>query len=161
MSTITRRSALAAGATIGTGLAGLPFQRARAQAANTIRIAVMTDMSGTYRDNTGPTSVAAVREAVAEFGNRGFNVEVIEADHQNRPDVGVNLARQWYDQGVDVIMDVPTSSVGLAVNQVAREKNKAYLNVGSATADQYIQPSSAMLAIPSARRVQRTTVKGR
>ena len=136
MSAITRRSALATGtAAFGAGLAGLPFQRARAQAANTIRIAVMTDMSGTYRDNTGPTSVAAVREAVAEFGNRGFAVEVIEADHQNRPDVGVNLARQWYDQGVDVIMDVPTSSVGLAVNQVAREKNKAYLNVGSATAD--------------------------
>ena len=57
------------------------------------------------------------------------------ADHQNRPDVGVNIARQWYDQGVDMILDVPTSSVGLAVNTVAREKNKAYLNTGSATSD--------------------------
>jgi branched-chain amino acid transport system substrate-binding protein len=62
-------------------------------------------------------------------------MEIIEADHQNRPDVGVNLARQWYDQGVDLIIDVPTSSVGLAVSGVAREKNKAYINVGSATAD--------------------------
>jgi branched-chain amino acid transport system substrate-binding protein len=107
----------------------------RAQAAGTIRIGVLTDMSGTYRDNTGPTSVACARQAASEFANRGFNVEVIEADHQNKPDVGANLARQWYDQGVDMILDVPTSSVGLAVNQVAREKNRAYINVGSATAD--------------------------
>jgi len=60
---------------------------------------------------------------------------VVGADHQNKPDVGANLARQWYDQGVDMILDVPTSSVGLAVNQVAREKNKVYINVGAATAD--------------------------
>ena len=71
----------------------------------------------------------------SRFGNRGFNVEVLSADHQNRPDVGVNIARQWYDQGVDLIIDVPTSSVGLAVNGVAREKNKAYINTGSATSD--------------------------
>jgi branched-chain amino acid transport system substrate-binding protein len=62
-------------------------------------------------------------------------VEVIYADHQNRPDVGINLARQWNDQGVDMILDVPTSSVGLAVNNVAREKNKVNINVGSATSD--------------------------
>jgi len=135
MSEITRRSAIAAGVGFAAGSAALPYRSARAQAANTIRIGVMTDMSGTYRDNTGPTSVAATREAVAEFANRGFTAEVIEADHQNRPDVGVNLARQWYDQGVDLILDVPTSSVGLAVSTVAREKNKAYINVGSATAD--------------------------
>ena len=128
---ITRRTALAAGAAAAVA----PLSRARAQ-ANTIRIGVLTDMAGTYRDNTGPTSVAATREAVAEFGaSHGFTVEVIEADHQNKPDVGSNLARQWYDQGVDLILDVPTSSVGLAVNQIAREKNKAYINVGSATAD--------------------------
>ena len=128
----TRRSLLAAGA---AGAAIAPLSRARAQ-ANTIRIGVLTDMSGTYRDNTGPTSVAATREAVAEFGtSHGFTVEVLEADHQNRPDVGSNIARQWYDQGVDLILDVPTSSVGLAVNQIAKEKNKTYINVGSATAD--------------------------
>ncbi|WP_341538224.1 ABC transporter substrate-binding protein [Roseicella frigidaeris] len=107
----------------------------RAQAANTIRIGVMTDMSGTYRDNTGPGSVACTQQAVAEFGSRGFPVEVLVADHQNKPDIGVNLARQWYDQGVDVILDIPTSSVGLAVQNVAREKNKIALNVGSATSD--------------------------
>ena len=131
---LSRRAVLGTGAvaTLSTAFPRLT----RAQAANTIRIGVMTDMSGTYRDNTGPTSSACTRLAAQEFGaNRGFTVEVIEADHQNKPDVGVNLARQWYDQGVDMIIDVPTSSVGLAVNQVAREKNKAYINVGSATAD--------------------------
>jgi branched-chain amino acid transport system substrate-binding protein len=129
---VSRRNVLAGAAATGA----LPLSLARAQAANTIRIGVMTDMSGTYRDNTGPTSVAAAREAAAEFGaSHGFRMEIIEADHQNRPDVGVNLARQWYDQGVDLIIDVPTSSVGLAVSGVAREKNKAYINVGSATAD--------------------------
>ena len=129
---VSRRSVLAGAAATGA----LPLSLARAQAANTVRIGVMTDMSGLYRDNTGPTSVAAAREAASEFGaSHGFRVEIIEADHQNRPDVGVNLARQWYDQGVDLIIDVPTSSVGLAVSNVAREKNKAYINVGSATAD--------------------------
>ncbi|MCA3310796.1 MAG: ABC transporter substrate-binding protein [Roseomonas sp.] len=129
---VSRRNILAGAAATGA----LPLSLARAQAANTIRIGVMTDMSGTYRDNTGPTSVAAAREAAAEFGaSHGFRMEIIEADHQNRPDVGVNLARQWYDQGMDLIIDVPTSSVGLAVSGVAREKNKAYINVGSATAD--------------------------
>ena len=129
---VSRRNVIAGAAATGA----LPLSLARAQAANTVRIGVMTDMSGTYRDNTGPTSVAATREAAAEFGaSHGFRVEVIEADHQNRPDVGVNLARQWYDQGIDLILDVPTSSVGLAVSGVAREKNKAYINVGSATAD--------------------------
>ena len=128
-----RRRLIASGAAAGA-VTALP-RLSRAQAANTIRIGVMTDMSGTYRDNTGPTSVACAQQAAAEFGNRGFTVEVIQADHQNKPDVGSNLARQWYDQGVDMILDVPTSSVGLAVNQIAREKGKAYINVGSATAD--------------------------
>ncbi len=129
-----RRSLLATGAAAGA-VTALP-RLARAQAANTVRIGVLTDMSGTYRDNTGPTSVACTQQAAAEFGaGRGFTIEVIQADHQNKPDVGSNIARQWYDQGVDMILDVPTSSVGLAVNQIAREKNKAYINVGSATAD--------------------------
>ena len=137
--TTTRRTILAgaAGATAAmTGAGGgLPFRSARAQAANTIRIGVLNDQSGIYRDISGPYGAECARQAVAEFGNQGFNVEVVVADHQNRPDVGVNISRQWYDQGVDMILDVPTSSVGLAVNTVAREKNKAYLNTGSATSD--------------------------
>jgi branched-chain amino acid transport system substrate-binding protein len=130
---IGRRALLASGAAAGAATT-MP-RLSRAQAANTIRIGVMNDMSGLYKDNTGPGSVASTQLAVSEFGQRGFDVEVIFADHQNRPDVGVNLARQWYDQGVDMILDVPTSSVALAVNQVAREKNKACINVGAATSD--------------------------
>src|SRR4051794_3169725 len=130
---LTRRALLGTGATAGL-VTSLP-RLSRAQAANTIRIGVMTDMSGTYKDNTGPSSVACAQQAITEFGNKGFAVELIVADHQNRPDVGVNLARQWYDQGVDMILDIPTSSVGLAVQNVSREKNKLALNVGSATSD--------------------------
>ena len=126
----SRRSALLTGAALGVA----PLSRARAQ-ANTIRIGVLNDMSGPYRDISGPYGVACTKQAVAEFGAQGFNVEVINADHQNKPDVGAGLARQWYDQGVDMILDVPTSSVGLAVAQVAKEKNKAYINTGSATSD--------------------------
>ncbi|TCI00891.1 ABC transporter substrate-binding protein [Roseococcus sp. SYP-B2431] len=135
MSRIDRRTLL--GATAGaTALSAWPGRRARAQAANTIKIGVMNDQSGPYRDIGGPNGVTMAQIAAQEFGNsRGFNVEVVGADHQNRPDVGVNIARQWYDQGVDMILDVPTSSVGLAVNSVAREKNKVYINVGAATAD--------------------------
>ncbi|MDB5382723.1 MAG: transporter permease, partial [Rhodospirillales bacterium] len=132
--TTTRRTLLS-GAAGTAALGGLPFSSARAQAANTIKIGVLNDQSGTYRDISGPYGVECTRQAVAEFGAQGFNVEVIVADHQNRPDVGVNISRQWYDQGVDMILDVPTSSVGLAVNTVAREKNKAYINTGSATSD--------------------------
>jgi branched-chain amino acid transport system substrate-binding protein len=129
-----RRRALLAPGVVAVAATTLP-RLSRAQAANTIRIGVMNDMSGLYKDNTGPGSVASAQLAVSEFGQRGFDVEVIFADHQNRPDVGVNLARQWYDQGVDMILDVPTSSVALAVNQVAREKNKVCINVGAATSD--------------------------
>ncbi|MDB5382408.1 MAG: transporter permease [Rhodospirillales bacterium] len=131
--TISRRGALAAGA--GT-LAGLPFTRASAQAANTIKIGVLNDQSGTYRDLSGPGSTICVRQAISELGQLGFNVEVVQADHQNRPDVGSTIARTWFDRdGVDAILDVPTSSVALAVAGVAREKNKIMLNSGAATSD--------------------------
>ena len=130
----SRRTVLSASAG-ATALGGLPWRSARAQAANTIRVGVLNDQSGPYRDLSGPYGVQCTLQAVQEFGNRGFNIEVINADHQNKPDVGANIARQWYDQGVDMILDVPTSSVGLAVNNIAREKNKAYVNTGSATSD--------------------------
>jgi len=132
----SRRHLLAtAGVAVGATFAPPLARLSRAQAANTIRIGVLNDQSGPYRDLSGPYGVQCTHQAVQEFGNRGFSVEVISADHQNKPDVGVNIARQWYDQGVDMIIDVPTSSVGLAVNNVAREKNKAYVNTGSATSD--------------------------
>jgi branched-chain amino acid transport system substrate-binding protein len=111
-------------------VAALPLAPARAQAP-TIRIGVLNDMSGPYRDITGPTSVACVRQAVQDIGAtaRGLNVEVLTGDHQNRPDVGANIARQWFDRdGVDMITDVPNTAVALAVAEIARQKNKAYVN---------------------------------
>jgi branched-chain amino acid transport system substrate-binding protein len=109
---------------------------ARAQAP-TLRIGVLNDQSGPYQATGGPTGVICTRQAVAEFAApKGMNVEVISADHQNKPDIAVAIARQWFDQGdVDAIVDVPTSSVALAVNSVCRDKNKVYLNSGAATAD--------------------------
>ena len=117
--------------------AGLPAGRSARAQGNTIKIGVLTDMSGLYRDIAGPGSVACTRQAVQDFGNQaGLSVEVIAADHQNKPDVGSNIARQWFDRdGVDVIVDVPTSSVALAVNGVVKEKNKVFLNSTAATAD--------------------------
>jgi branched-chain amino acid transport system substrate-binding protein len=103
-----------------------------------VKIGVMNDMSGLYADIGGPGSVIAAKMAVEDFGaaKKGLKVEVLAADHQNKPDVGSNLARQWYDvDGVDVIVDVPTSSVALAVSQVTRDKGKAHLNTGAASSD--------------------------
>ncbi len=126
----------AATAAIGTGIGGLPWSSARAQAANTVKIGAIVDLSGMYRDVTGQTSVAAVRQAVQDFGPRGFNVEVLGADQQNKPDVGVNVARTWFDrEGVDCLVDVSTSSVALAVNDLVREKNKIHMNASAATSD--------------------------
>ncbi len=107
----------------------------RAQARPKIKIGVLTDLSGTYRDNTGPTSVAASELAVREFaGQREFDVELISADHQNKPDIGAAITRQWFDdQGVDVVADVPTSSVALAVAEIARQKDKIMLNASATT----------------------------
>ena len=81
-------------------------------------------MSGLYADLGGPGSVEAAHMAIADFGGtvNGKKIELISADHQNKPDVGAPIARQWFDNdGVDVIVDVPTSSVALAVQEVARE----------------------------------------
>ncbi len=130
---IDRRSLLTAAA--ATPLLGALPRSARAQ-ANSVKIGVLNDASGTYRDLAGPGSLVCVRQAVQDFGSRGFQVEVAFADHQNKPDVGANIARQWYDQeGVDVIIDVTTSSVALAVSSVTREKNKVFLGSTPATSD--------------------------
>jgi branched-chain amino acid transport system substrate-binding protein len=135
MTTATRRRVLAGAAAAATWGA-LPLSQAKAQAANSIKIGVLNDQSGLYRDLSGPGSTACVRQAIQELGALGFNVEVIQADHQNKPDVGSNIARQWLDRdGVDLIIDVPTSSVALAVNGIVREKNKAYINSTGASSD--------------------------
>jgi branched-chain amino acid transport system substrate-binding protein len=103
-----------------------------------IKIGVMNDQSGTYADLAGPGSVVAARMAVEDFGaaKKGMKVEILVADHQNKPDIGSNIARQWYDvDKVDVIVDVPTSSVVLAVNEVTKQKNKALIVSTGATSD--------------------------
>ena len=103
-----------------------------------IKIGVMNDQSGLYSDITGPGSTLAARMAVEDFGaaKKGMKVEVVAADHQNKPDVGSTIARTWYDTDkVDVIVDVPTSSVALAVSQVTKDKGKAFLVSGAATSD--------------------------
>ena len=103
-----------------------------------IKIGVMNDMSGTYSDLSGQGSVIAARMAVEDFGAaaKGMKVEIVGADHQNKPDVGQNVVRTWIDvDKVDVIVDVPTSSVALAVNQIVKEKNKVFLVSGAAASN--------------------------
>ena len=125
---------------LGTA-AALPLAgRARAQGAaaqgSTIKIGVLNDQSGVYRDISGPTSVACVRQAIEDFGAQGLTVEVLVGDHQNKPDIGTAIARQWIDRdGVDMIIDVPNSALGLAINGVCKEKDRAYINSTAATAD--------------------------
>ncbi len=103
-----------------------------------VKIGVLNDRSGIYADVAGEGSVIAARMAAEDYGaaDKGIGVEIISADHQNKPDVGSNIARQWYDtENVDVIADVPTSSVALAINEITREKNKIFLNSGAASSD--------------------------
>jgi branched-chain amino acid transport system substrate-binding protein len=112
---------------------------ARAQYTDgVIRIGVMNDMSGTYSDLSGQGSVVAARMAVEDFGaaKKGLKVEIIGADHQNKADVGSNVVRTWLDvDRVDVVVDVPTSSVALAVNQIVKDKNKVFLVSGAGSSD--------------------------
>jgi branched-chain amino acid transport system substrate-binding protein len=103
-----------------------------------VKIGVLTDMSSLYSDATGKGSLAAVQMAVADYGGKvkGRPVEVISADHQNKPDVGVGIARNWYDnEKVDAIFDVPTSSVALPVSALTREKNRININSGGGSSD--------------------------
>src|SRR5437899_4463143 len=102
------------------------------------KIGVLNDQSGLYADLAGQGAVTAAKVAAEEMGGKvgDATIEVIFADHQNKPDVGSNIARQWLDvDGVDVIVDVPTSSVALAVSQVVKDKNKVFLASGPATSD--------------------------
>ena len=111
---------------------------APAAAQMSIKAGVMNDRSGLYADISGEGSAIAARMAVEDFkaAEKGIKVDIIVADHQNKADVGSAVARQWFDQdGVDVILDVPTSSVALAVNGVTKDKNKVFLVSGAASSD--------------------------
>ncbi|TCZ56739.1 ABC transporter substrate-binding protein [Roseicella aquatilis] len=128
---LDRRALLLGGAAFGA----LP-RATRAQARDTIRLGVLSDMSGAFADLSGPNSVLAVRQAVQDAAPLGLKVEVIAADHQNKPDIATNITRQWLDRdGVDAVVDVPASSAALAVNKVVREKNKAFLASAPGTSE--------------------------
>ena len=99
-----------------------------------VKLGVLNDRSGIYADLSGEGSVVAARMAVEDFkaSEKGMKVEIISADHQNKPDIGSNITRQWFDvDGVNAILDVPTSSVALAVADIAAEKNGVLLNSGA------------------------------
>jgi branched-chain amino acid transport system substrate-binding protein len=103
-----------------------------------VRIGVLNDMSGPYADYQGLGSVVAAQMAVEDYGGKvaGRKIEVISGDHQNKADIGSSLARQWFDtQGVEAIVDLPNSAVALAVNQVVKDKNKAFIASGAGTAE--------------------------
>jgi len=111
---------------------------AHAQSSPTIKIGVLADMSGLYSDLSGIGSVVATQLAVEDFGGTvlGRKIEVVSADHQNKPDIGSNIARQWFDQqGVNAIVDVPVSSIAFAVQQIARERNRVLLISSSGSSD--------------------------
>ncbi len=132
--TMSRRALLA----IATGAAGMPIMRLRAQGAPTVKIGVLNDMSGPRMNISGPTSVVCCKQALEDFGvsAKRLNVEVVDADHQNKPDLAASITRDWFDRdGVDMVLDVPTSSVALAVQAVARERNKVFLCSGAASSD--------------------------
>jgi branched-chain amino acid transport system substrate-binding protein len=117
----------------GSGPAG-----SAAAKGNSVKIGVLTDLSGLYADLAGEGSVLAAKMAVEDFGGavNGVPVEVVSGDHQNKADVGSNLARRWMDvDGVQAIVDVPSSAVALAVNELVRDKNKVLLASGAGSTD--------------------------
>jgi branched-chain amino acid transport system substrate-binding protein len=138
MTALHRRDALLGPLGLGGAFWLAGPRAARAQAAQAIRLGVITDMSGPFADLAGQTCVLATRMAAQEAmaAHPGLRVEVLAADHQNRPDVASNIARTWFDrEGVDALVDVPASSAAHAVSGIAREKNKVFLASSPGTAE--------------------------
>ncbi|MGL4262781.1 MAG: ABC transporter substrate-binding protein [Afipia sp.] len=109
-----------------------------AHSQTSVRIGVLTDLSGPYSDLSGEGSVIGTRLAIEEFQsrNKDITVEVVSADHQNKPDIGGAIARKWFDQdGVDAVLDVANSGVAMAVSQLAKDKDKVFLATGTASSD--------------------------
>ena len=128
--TLSRRAVM----TAATALVSL--RHARAEENTTIRVGMLTDMSGPYRDVTGPVGVACARQAISEFArsNPGVTVEMLVADHQNKPDIAVGVVREWFDRGgVDMILGVDSSAVALACTNITAELDKVHLNTGAGT----------------------------
>ncbi len=122
---------------LGTALTLASASLAVAQ-DKTVKIGALSDQSGLYADLGGPGSTLAAQMAIEDSGlaAKGWKVDLISGDHQNKPDIGTTIARQWFDvDKVDIIVDVPNSGVALAVNNVIKEKNGVYINSGAATSD--------------------------
>jgi branched-chain amino acid transport system substrate-binding protein len=118
--------------------AGAAVVATQVKAADAIKIGVLTDLSGLYAAPTGPGSVFAARQAVADFtaSRIGLKIEVVAGDHQNKPDIGAGITNRWIDaEKVDVVVDVPTSSVAFVVNDIVKAKNKVFLASGTAASD--------------------------
>ena len=131
---IDRRTLL--GTAAAATATSLPLIGARAQAKPSLKIGVLTDLSGPYKDVAGLQGIAAVHQAIEDSGisAKGVNIEVVSADHQNKPDVGAAIMAQWLDRdAVDLVIDGTNSGVGLAMAGVAKEKNKVCINTGAAT----------------------------
>lgn len=124
---------------VGVAVGILTAAAAEAQVSDdVVKLGVLNDQSGVYADLAGPGSVAAAKMAVADFGGKvlGKPIEVIFADHQNKPDIATPIVNQWLDvDKVDVILDVPTSSVALAVQEITKNKNRIHLNSTAGTSD--------------------------
>src|SRR5574337_1147696 len=123
---VSRRAVLGGAA---AAAAALPLRKARAERAK-VKIGVLTDLSGAYRETAGQTSVICAKQAIDDYAAAGgkLDVELISADHRNDPHRGVLIARAWYDKAdVDMIVDLPNSSVALAVAYVPRDKNKVMM----------------------------------
>ncbi|MDR3534217.1 MAG: ABC transporter substrate-binding protein [Rhodopila sp.] len=124
--------------TLIAGFAALPATRARSQTRQIIKLGILADMSGTYRDLGGPMIEPCVRQAITDsgVGARGIDVEVVVADHLNKVDVGMGIALEWIDrQGVDALVDISNSGIALALAPVIKEKDKVQLNTGAGTSD--------------------------
>jgi branched-chain amino acid transport system substrate-binding protein len=122
---------------LGTALAFAAGSSAMAQ-DKTIKVGALSDQSGLYADLGGPGSTLAAQMAIEDSGltAKGWKIDLISGDHQNKPDIGTAIARQWFDvDKVDIVVDVPNSGVALAVNNVIKEKNGVYINSGAATSD--------------------------
>jgi branched-chain amino acid transport system substrate-binding protein len=136
MSLLPRRTALGL---LAGGAAALGAGRARADIpGRVLKLGVLSDMSGPFADQAGPGSVVAAKLAAEDFAAEanGLTVEVLSADHQNKPDVGIGIARSWVDQaGVGAVVDLPNSAVGLAVSDLMREKGRVCLASSTATSD--------------------------
>lgn len=133
---ISKRTLLAAAALATMFVGAAPGAASAEDIA--VKLGVLNDRSGVYADLSGQGSVIAAEMAVEDFkaGEKGLKVSIVSADHQNKPDIGAGIARQWYDQdGVDAIFDVPTSSVALAVSQVTKEKNKIFIDSGAGSTE--------------------------